>query len=207
MRSLFSLDNPFNMFMTLVFDIILLNVLFVVCCVPLITIGASSTALYTVMLKRVKNDEGYIIKGFFGAFKNNFKQSIPLTLLFLGLVALLACDFLIVTRWQNSLGPVMQGLCYVLAIGVAAVFSYVWPLLAKFENTNRNILKNAALLSIAKLPWTVILTILKLLPIILFLFFLNAFSYVWWIWPLCGFSLTAYIASKILGPIFDSLTP
>ena len=56
-------------------DLICLNVLWLICCIPVITIGASTTALYTVMLRLVRNEEGYIFRGFFKAFKLNFKQS------------------------------------------------------------------------------------------------------------------------------------
>ena len=69
-------------------DMICLNVMWVICCIPIITIGASTTALYTVMLRMVKNEEGYIFRGFLKAFKSNFKQStlIWLILLLLGIV-------------------------------------------------------------------------------------------------------------------------
>lgn len=206
MHALFSLDSPFNRFMTLVFDLVLINVLWMITSIPLFTLGASTTALYTVMLKRVRNNEGYVIRGFFKAFRENFRQSVPLALLFLLIAVVIVLDFLIVTRWESALGPVMQGLCYVCAAALAAVFSYVWPLMAKFINTNRNTLKNALILSVAKLPLTVLLAALKLLPLILFLFFPAAFSYVWWIWPLFGFSLTAYAAAHLLHPLFERLS-
>ena len=68
-------DNPVISGMSRIFDMMCLNVLWLVCSLPIFTIGASTTAMYTVMLKVVKNEEGYIVKGFFKAFKENFKKS------------------------------------------------------------------------------------------------------------------------------------
>ena len=65
-------DNPVISGMSRIFDMMCLNVLWLVCSLPIFTIGASTTAMYTVMLKVVKNEEGYIVKGFFKAFKENF---------------------------------------------------------------------------------------------------------------------------------------
>ena len=81
-------DNVIVRALNKICDMCCLNVLWLVCCIPVFTIGASTTALYTVMLKMVKNEEGYIFRGFFKAFKENFKQStiMWLILLVLGIV-------------------------------------------------------------------------------------------------------------------------
>ena len=68
-------DNVIVRALNKICDMVCLNVLWLICCIPIITIGASTTALYTIMLKMVKNEEGYIFRGFFKAFKSNFKQS------------------------------------------------------------------------------------------------------------------------------------
>ena len=72
MGSFFSLDSPLMRFLSRLSDIFILNVLFLLCCIPVVTIGASATALYTVTLKMARNEESYITKGFFKAFKSNF---------------------------------------------------------------------------------------------------------------------------------------
>ena len=76
-------DNPIISGMSRIFDMMCLNVLWLVCSLPIFTIGASTTAMYTVMLKVVKNEEGYIVKGFFKAFKENFKKSTIIWLILL----------------------------------------------------------------------------------------------------------------------------
>ena len=75
----FNLDSPFMRFLTKMADLIILNILYMICCIPIVTIGAASTALYTVSMKAVKNEESYIIRGYFKAFKENFKISMTAT--------------------------------------------------------------------------------------------------------------------------------
>ena len=83
MGKIFSLDSPFVQFMNRVADIMWLNILFVICCIPVITIGASVTAMYYVTLKMVRNEESYITKSFFKSFKLNFKQATAIWLIIL----------------------------------------------------------------------------------------------------------------------------
>ena len=203
--SFFSADGPFNTFMTLVFDLVVLNFLWIICSIPLITLGASSIAIYTIMLKRVRNNEGYIIKGFFGALKSNFKESLPMTLLYLALNIVAVLDLLIIRNWENTAASILMGLFLFLAIVILAIFSYVWPLMAKFENTRMNTLKNACILAVGKLPITIVLVLLNGLPLFLFFLLPQVFIYVIWIYPFFGFSLTAYLNSKLLAPLFDKL--
>ena len=92
MKKFFDQDNPFNVILTGIFDLAILNILWFICCIPIITIGASTSALYSVTLKMVRNEEGEIAKSFFAAFKSNFKESIPETAVLLAVAVLLAFD-------------------------------------------------------------------------------------------------------------------
>ena len=206
MNSFFSMEGPFQTFMTLVFDIFILNILWILCSLPLFTIGASTTALYTVMLKRARNNEGYIIKGFFRAFKENFKQSLPLALLFWGIAVVLFLDYLIMSRWENGAVSIVLGIIIFGAAALIAVFGYVWPLMAKFENTRMNILANAAKLSVGMLPRTLLMVLLNGLPLFFFFFVPALFLAMMWFYLVFGFGLTAYLISKLLNPVFDRFT-
>ena len=75
MSSFFNMDSPIMRFLSRVCDLIILNLLTIVCCIPVFTAGASITALFSVTLKMVKGEESYIVRGFFKGFKENFKQS------------------------------------------------------------------------------------------------------------------------------------
>ena len=87
------MDNVVTRALTKICDMICLNVIWLICCIPIVTIGASTTALYSVMLKMVKNEEGYIFRSFFKAFKENFRQSTVIWLLFVLVSVIWWIDF------------------------------------------------------------------------------------------------------------------
>lgn len=72
MGRIFGLESPFMNFLNRVADLIWLNILTMICCIPVVTIGASLTAMNYVLLKMAKNEEGYITKAFFKSFKSEF---------------------------------------------------------------------------------------------------------------------------------------
>ncbi len=107
-KDIFQPDNLFSEVMTKIFDILLLNILWLVCCVPIFTFGASTTALYYVMMKLVRDEENGIVRGFFKAFRENFRQSLPITGLFFLFAAVLTVDFHVLG--QN--GTERNGKCF-----------------------------------------------------------------------------------------------
>lgn len=206
MKKIFDLDNPFNAVMTRIFDLMLLNVLWILCCIPVVTIGASTIALYYVILKMVRNEEGAIAKSFLGAFKNNLRQSVPVTLILGGCTAVLAADFHILGGGNDGTSAVMYGGCVTLAVLLAGIFGYVFPLLARFDNTVKNTFANAARLAVFYLPLTAVMVLINVLPFLWFLLSPETFSMVFWIWFFIGTALTVFLDSCLLLPVFDKLT-
>lgn len=109
------------------------------CCLPIITAGASVTALYSVTLKMVKDEESYIVKGFFKAFKENFKQSTIIWIIMAAVGALLYADY----RAVGFLSENMQNIFRILIGAVVVIFliilSYVFSYTARFVNSTKNI--------------------------------------------------------------------
>ena len=93
MRALFDMDNAFFRGMSKVADLCILNVVFLICCIPVFTIGAATTALAYVTLKMKDGEEGYILKSFFRSFRQNFKQSTVIWLLMVLIGLVLGLDF------------------------------------------------------------------------------------------------------------------
>ena len=135
-------------------DMICLNVMWVICCIPIITIGASTVALYTVMLKMVKNEEGYIFRGFLKAFKTNFKQSTIIWIILLLLGILWTVDFRVAGVIPGMAGIVLRALFLTLGFVLLSVTIYIFPLTARYENSIKGTFKNALILTVAKLPYT-----------------------------------------------------
>ena len=157
MDKLFNMDNKFFTVMGRVADLIMLNVVCLICCLPIVTIGASLTALHYVTLKMARNEESYIIRSFFKSFKQNFKQATIINLIMLVIAAILYMDLNIVPNLGGTMSQVLYILFIAFGIIYLMVFLYIYPVLAKFYNSIKNTFRNAFLMSIRHLPYTCLL--------------------------------------------------
>lgn len=132
------IDNGVTRFLGKVADFMFLNLLWIVCSIPIITIGASTTAMYSVMLKLVKNEEGYIVKGFLKAFKENFRQSTLMWLLYLVFGIVIVVDFMLLRMMSPSIRTVMQVFLIFMTILLISMGIYGFALQARYENPIKN---------------------------------------------------------------------
>ena len=186
-------------------DFIILNLLWVVCSIPIITIGASTTALYTVMLKLVKNEEGYIAKGFLKAFKENFKQSTIMWIIFLLISIVFVVDFVSIKLMSDEIGGILQILFLFMGALLAAWMVYAFALQARFVNTVKNTLKNAMILVFAKLPFTVLIVLLTVGPVLVTFLTVRTLVIGVMVWFFAGVSLVAWLNSYLLRFVFKKL--
>ncbi|MGN1026673.1 MAG: YesL family protein [Faecousia sp.] len=206
MHNLFHYENPFIQFLVRVGDLMILNALFILCSLPVVTLGASLTAMHRVTQNMLFEQEEPIIKSFFRAFRQNFKQSTLVWLVELVVIVSLVCDVLLVMAYFNgSLAKAMYILVAVLAILVAGVFSYLMPLIARYENGMRQHVNNAVVLAIIKLPKTLLLMLLNLLPVILLVISVPLFVQTLIFWVIIGFAFVSFLTSSILKPVFQQL--
>lgn len=199
------IDNPIMRGMGRLADFIILNLLWVVCSIPIITIGASTTALYTVMLKLVKNEEGYIAKGFLKAFKENFKQSTIMWIIFLLISIVFVVDFVSIKLMSDEIGGILQILFLFMGALLAAWMVYAFALQARFVNTVRNTLKNAMILVFAKLPFTVLIVLLTVGPVLVTFLTVRTLVIGVMVWFFAGVSLVAWLNSYLLRFVFKKL--
>ena len=145
MNSLLNPDNPVMQFITKIVYSVYLNVLWFICCIPVVTAGAATTALYYVTLKMAKNEEGGITKSFFKAFKENFKQSTIVWLILLALGIVLGIDGYVLwhMRFENAFWTIITAIFLVAAAAYLIVVMYIFPLMARFENTIFAMFKNS----------------------------------------------------------------
>lgn len=206
MRNLFNYENPFIQFLVRVGDLMILNVLFILCSAPVVTLGASLTALHRVTQNMLFEQEEPLLKAFFRAFRQNFKQSTLAWLVELVVIVSLVCDVLLVMAYFNGgLAKAMYILVAVLAILVAGVYAYLMPLIARYENGMRQQVNNAVVLAIIKLPKTLLLVFLNLLPVILVLISVPVFVQTLIFWVIIGFAFVSFLTSSILKPVFQQL--
>ena len=186
-------NSPFHNFMGRIFDLVLLHLLWVICSLPVITIGASTSALFTVTLKMVKNEEAYIVNSFWSAFKANFKQSTRLW----GISAAIFVWLLLIMRIcmkGNAQALKLLGIPNAaLLIMTVLALVYVFPIQAKYENTVGNI------------PYSILLVSVIFIPIVLTGYVESLFPIMIALWIFCGSSLIAFGSSFILNRVFDSI--
>ena len=183
-------------------DMICLNVMWLICCIPIITIGASTVALYTVMLKMVKNEEGYIFRGFLKAFKTNFKQSTIIWIILLLLGILWTVDFRVAGVIPGMAGIVLRALFLTLGFVLLSVTIYIFPLTARYENSIKGTFKNALILTVAKLPYTFLMVAIVVAAVFASLWSAFTLLFSLPLWLFFGVSLIVWINSYILRRVF-----
>lgn len=164
MEKFFNLDNPVMRTLSRIADLLWLNFLVVICCIPIVTAGASLTAMYYVTMKMVKNEENYITKMFFKAFKDNFKNSTIIGLLFIAGIVIIRLDFWVMGKSTAKFAEYVKYPVMFLAFMMLLIYLYVFALQARFENTVKNTIKNSFLLSVTNLHYTFGLAILQIIP-------------------------------------------
>ena len=208
MSKLFRMDSSLMRFLTKIADLMVLNILFCVTSIPLITIGASWTALYSVTLKMVRDEEGSVSRSYFRSFRQNFRQA---TLLWLGVLVVLALLVLDIRVLNGMAGGTAPGLLRVgveiLALLGIMVLQYLFPSLARFEASLADTLKNACMMALAHLPKTALMTAAAVGAVWITLINNTTIAVGLMVWPLIGFSLMAFGNSGILRKIFDNYVP
>ena len=203
MERRFSLDNPVIRFWGRVCDLMILSVLFTLSCMLIVPSGAAMTALYTMTLKMVRNEEGETIKGYLTALRNSFLNSAPCAaVLFLdwGMI------FVIVYALYAGVllfSPLVFILLCIVTMVLTSWLSWLFPLQARFENHFSGHCRNAAALSLTQLPVTCLMTLMNLLPMLSVLLFPNRAGELITFWILFGFGGCAFVNSFYLRRVFD----
>lgn len=200
MGNFFNVDGKAMVFLSRVADLLILNIIYIICCIPIVTIGASTTALYYITMKMTKDEESYIVKGFFKAFKDNFKQATIIWLIALFTIMVIWGDIWILTKTTFLLGKILLVLIGIIVLVLLFTMIYLFPVLARFDNTIINTIKNAFLISIVNLPYSILLLIIMAVPIVLLVFF---YLYVLPLFFFIGFSLVAFVSSFLYRKILD----
>ncbi|MCP1103001.1 putative membrane protein YesL [Aequitasia blattaphilus] len=194
--SFFNIDGPLFSFLNKMADLVILNILFLICCLPIVTIGASTTALYYVSLRMVRNHEGYIARNFWKSFKENFRQATFIWIPALLMIIVLVLDIRIFNPSDSntSLNPLLIG-AYTLLILLIFGLSFVFPVLSRFSNTIKQTVKNTLLMAIGNLPFALCILLIWALPVVLTLVLPLRYGFVYILWLLFGFAFLAYISS------------
>ena len=203
MSKLFNMDNPFWTFWSKMFDALVLHVMWLAGSLGIVTIGASTSALYYVLMKDLKDEAPHYVKMFWKAWKENMKQGIILSVIFLGVGAMLVFAFIYYLKMSGTSDffSAAMGIFILLAVIYLFVFQYAFPLQGRFENSVPAILKNALILSVKNIGWTLLMTVL-LIGVYFVIFYFNFVPLL-----IFGYGMLALVNSYMFNHIFKPFIP
>ena len=204
MNGIFSWDSPLMKLLSRLGDWIALNVLFVISCIPVITIGAACTALYD-SIERIQQNEGFDWKSYWKAFRRDFKKSTILWLLQALISALVGYALVFYIKSDASIGGVGRIVCIIVGIIWLLASAWVFPIHAKYDNTPRQTVKNALLCGIMFLPQSVIGAFFNAVPFAVGLFFPKIFGMMGVVWFMLWFSVSGTVIHRYFQKPFAKL--
>ena len=202
---MFKYDNKFHRIMTFGFDFMMLNALFLIMSLPVVTIGANVTALYSVGFQILKKDESSLYKTYFKSFKENFKQATGVWGLFLGIILILFWNLTLLGQ-TTDIPSIVSTLTIIFLLITLIFLLYMFPLISKFENSLYVHAKNILLLSIGYFPYTILLMLVNFGPMfIVYRWFPSQYMLVVYSYFIIGFFLTIVLNTIIFYRIFSNM--
>ncbi|MBQ7627960.1 MAG: YesL family protein [Clostridiales bacterium] len=200
MASFFSQKHPATIFLTAVCNLIFVNFCFVITCVPIITIGASLTAMNRITIKILLGENPPVFSEYFRSFKNNFKQSTVIWLILAGITGFFVWEIYLINTALPPEYTWTQYPIYFLLFAVFSCMAYAFPIIAWFDETNKQVIKNSLLLSLANIPSTIFFAIITLaLGLVTYVYPVLVLSLMCFL----GFALVAILESVFLKRIFE----
>jgi len=195
---LFNMDNPFMRTLSTMADLLVLNLLTLVCALPILTAGAAFTALNDACIRLVRGEDDTVLSDFFRAFKANFKKGTLLWLLVLLAAAILCFDYLAALTYV----PQLRAGIIAIALLVLAVALYAFALLSRYENTVLATIRNAAKLAVGFFPRTLVMVVFAVGLWLACFHWLNFGSL---ILLMFGFSTPVYVCALLLNGVFEKI--
>ena len=196
MNNIFNPDNKFFSFMGRVADLMILNLLCIVCCIPVVTAGPAIAAMYYITLKMARNEESYVVKGFFHSFKQNLKQATALWVGYLAVGILLVLDLVICLQTSSVFAGAMFFTSVVLLACWALFITMLFPLVARCDNTIGALFKMGIAMALRN-----VMPVLAALMVTVAFFAVGVFVF----WPvlLVAPGLASYCNAFLFNRIFD----
>ncbi len=202
LKYLFDVENPVFQAINTIGKIFALNFIWLICSLPIVTIGASTTALIYASMK-LHDKEGYIWKNFFSSFKENFKQSTILFLLFLAGGLIIMADVTLGNQAGSSLGKVVRLAAFILAVPYFLTSLYVFAVQSKFVNSIKDTIRYAFFVSLRNFKDTLQMALL----VILLVWANTTIVLANYLTIACGAGMLAYFCSAYYNRVFKKYIP
>lgn len=199
---IFSMDNPFFRFVGKLVDLVWLNILTLICCIPVFTAGAAFSAMYHVLIKRVLREDGTITKPFFKEFKSNFKNATKVWIPSLLILIVMAANAYLIKKGILDSYPRLL-IATGISIGIIVIFlvmflNYYFAQISRYDNEFGQYIKNSAIMTILYFPRSICMIVIWLFPLAL----MTLSNYFALFWFLYGLSFPGYFNAMLLGNIF-----
>lgn len=160
MKNLFHVNGPLIQFFLTLRDFVVLNILWIIFCIPIITIGASTSALYSVTFKIAQDKDTYVGKQFINAFKENLRQATKIELILFIPALCLGFGLFFWATFESVVGTVISTLCIIFLLMLIGTAIYAFPLLGRYENTTIQTIRNSLYFCMNNKPFTLIFMLL-----------------------------------------------
>lgn len=198
---LFDMDSPLMNGLNKMADLMILNLLTILCCLPVVTVGASLTAMHYMIIKLIRNEESYVVKGFFRSFKQNLRQGTIIWLLQLFVIIVLGFDYYLLFFTGTAYPTIFQIVLFVVSVVVLVISMFVYPILSKFDNTVLRTLKNAMFIGMLQLPKSILMALMFAVPVVIGLIMPEIIPIV----LLFGITVPAYGGAKLYNKFFEKM--
>ncbi len=200
--SFFDPKSKGTRFLTTICNLIILNFIFMISCIPVFTIGAAVTSLYRITIAILAGDNPSVIKDYFRCYRENFLKATGLMFLYTALAAFFVFEIYMIREMLDQSFQWTAFFPFFFIIVILASSFYAFPLLAWFHESFKLILKNSLLLALTNLPVTIMyIAITAGLAFLIYQFPTITMSQMVFL----GFSLFAMFYSLFLKKIFEKL--
>lgn len=210
MRHFFSPDSALFRIVERLINLVLLNLLYLLFCIPIVTIGPATVALRYVTLKYAENEEDRVWTPFIHSFKQNLKQGIALGTITTALGVFLALDMYWIYSIASAGDVFYMFILVVVAIACIVYLmmtAYIYPMMARFENSLKQMFRTAVVLAIRHLPATICVAIIAAAPILLLFYTFTTFTLMLGFYCIIGFATVAFLQDKLICRIFQQYAP
>ncbi|MCC8151190.1 MAG: YesL family protein [Lachnospiraceae bacterium] len=202
----FNIESALWRVLGFVGDLAILNLLFILTSLPVFTIGASVTALSSVQFRMIEKRSGRVAGDYFRAFRENFKASTVLWLVYLVFLAICVLNFLAVYNTNPENRNVIMVVLGIALFFVTMVEMYSLAMQARFVNSLKDTVVKAFLVGLSGLPYTIVMVLVIIAAVGVSVRTYTAMLFAFPIWLVLGFSLIGYLCNLMYLRVFHKVT-
>lgn len=207
MKTIFHPDSKVMRFLTILCNLVILNLLWILTSLPVVTVGASNSAMFAVLFQYLDQGSDAVVKPYFKAFSANWGQSTRVWIPMVLVGVLLFLDGWYLTGHAGEVSRLMWIPFGLLLAALLATGSYIFGLIPRFRNTTRQLLRNSVLIFLMNPFSSVAIILVQILPLLFFLFWPSMFLRIGILWLMLGVSGFAYINAATMLRIFKKYLP